>query len=129
MSIEIQSGESPEANQYVSKTDAEINDLAKQGYRGELFFSWQIREHDIHLLPSIFMVLNFLDDVARKEMIRDKIAHFYGEMKDAAGRSINGYPSFFSMGMLNQEDAQKIHNRIMEIVDLLDDKPSEESNG
>jgi hypothetical protein len=129
MSIEIQSGDSPEANQYVSKTEAEINDLAKQGYRGELFFSWQLREHDIALLPSVFMVINFLDDVTRKEMIRDKIAHFYGHMKDAAGRSINGYPMFFSMGMLNQEDAQKVHKRILAIMEMLGDYTPEESNG
>lgn len=129
MSIEIEGGDSPAENQYVSKTDEEINDLAKQGYRGEVFFSWHIREHDMHLLPSIFMVINFLDEVTRKEMQRDNIRHFYGNMSEAAPRAINGYPSFFSMGMLNQEDAQKIHNRIMEIMELLGDFKSEEPNG
>jgi len=129
MSIEIQSGDSPAESQYVSKTDAEVNDLAKRGYRGELFFSWQLREHDMHMLPTVFMVINFLDDVTRKEMIRDKICHFYGDMKDAAPRSINGYPSFFSMGMLNNDDAKRIHARILAIMEMLGDYTPEEPNG
>jgi len=129
MSIEVESGDTPAENQYKRKTDEEINTLAKQGYRGEVFFSWQISEHDLHLLPSIFMVIGFLDDVTRKEMIRDEIRHFYGNMSESSPMAINGYPCFFGMGMLNKEDAERVHARIMEIMELLGDFKPEKSDG
>jgi hypothetical protein len=129
MSVEIESGDSPAENQYKRKTDEEVNELAKQGYRGEVFFSWQVREHDTNLIGSIFMPIMFLDDVTRKEWIRDEVCHFYGLMKDASPRGVNGYPMFFGMGILNKEDAVRIDKRIREIMELLGDFKPEESNG
>jgi hypothetical protein len=129
MSIEVESGETPEGNHYVSKTDDEVNELAKQGYRGEVFFSWAIREHDMHLLGTIFMPVLFMDEVMAKEMERDQIRHFYAPMKDAFPRSINGYPCFSSMGMLSQTDAERVHQRILQIMELLGDFKPESQNG
>lgn len=129
MSVEIESGDTPAENQYKRKTDEEVNDLAKQGYRGEAFFSWQVREHDVNLIGSIFMPIMFLDDITRKEWLRDEVCHFYGLMKDAARCGVNGYPMFFGMGILNKEDAQRINKRIIEIMELLGDYKPEENNG
>ena len=129
MSIEIESGDTPTENQYQRKTNEEVNELAKQAYRGEVFFSWQVREHDMNLIGSIFMPLFFLDDVTRKEWVRDEVCHFYGFMKDATSRGINGYPCFFGMGVLNKEDSQRIDTRIKEIMELLGDYKPEDQNG
>lgn len=126
MSIEIESGESAAEPQYIRKTDEEVNELAKQGYRGEIFFSWQIREHDMNLLGMIFMPIMFLNDIQRKEWLRDGAFHFYGLMSEASPRGINGYPMFMGMGMLNKEDSHRVHKRIVEIMELLGDFKKED---
>ena len=117
--MEIKSGTHQEQSQYVPKTDAEIKDLAMAIYRGETFISWMIAEHDMDLLPSIFMPLVFIDEILRKEMIRDGIQHFYAEYSGSLKMNINGYPVFASMGMLDKNDGERVNSKLKQIVELM----------
>jgi hypothetical protein len=117
--MEFRSGEFKEESQYTAKTDAEIKDLAMQLFRGEIFTSWMIAAHDINLLPNIFMPLVFIDEITRKEFIRDGIVHFYGLYSEAVNMNINGYPIFYSMGMLNTEDGERVNQKLKQITELM----------
>lgn len=120
--IKIEHGEfDPEKPTYKSLTDDEVNQLAKRLYRNEIFPSWWIREHDAHLITSIFMPLVFVDEITRKQWVADGIAHFYGEYGNGPNMGVNGYPIFFSFGILNNEDAKRVNDKYNEIRNLLGD--------
>lgn len=117
--MEISSGSFSDESQYVPKTDAEIKDIAMGIHKNSIFISWQIAECDSGLLSSIFMPLVFLDDVTRKEMMRDGVDTLYANMSDAVGGSINGYPIFFAFGMLNANDAVRVSEKLKQIREVL----------
>ncbi len=116
----ITEGELEEGNHYVRKTNAEIRELALGLRSGTIFGSWQLREPD--LLVNVFMPLLFMTDVQRKSLIRDEVIHFYGAIADAAPRSINGYPIFFSMQLLNKEDAERMNAALKQLEAFMSDE-------
>ena len=100
-----------------SKID--LKALAIRIYKGEVFTSQQMHKEDAEmLLPSVFMPLVFLDEKQRKQLLDDKAAVFYADMKDAGPRSINGYPMFFSMGYLTTPEWNKIVQYINKLKKL-----------
>lgn len=117
--MEIKSGSFTAEPRYVPKTDEEIREIAMGIHKNSIFISWQIAEHDAGLLTSIFMPLVFLDDITRKEMMRDGIDVLYSYMSEAVGGSINGYPMFFGFGMLNRADNQRVVDKLNQIRELL----------
>ena len=112
----IEEGEVAEST-YVPKTNKEIRKLALDLMGGQVFGSWQLQEYEQNMLASIFMPLMLMSDVQRKQMVADNITHLYGNMSDAAPRSINGLPMFFSMYMLTSDDLKRVY----EAVDILKD--------
>jgi hypothetical protein len=111
----------PQVSEYQRKTPEQIKELAMQIYRNEVFTSWMIRKHDIGLLTSIFMPLVFIDELMRKGMIRDKVHHFFANMSEAGPMTINGYPVFFSMGMLDAHDGLLVDAKVKSIVAAIGD--------
>lgn len=95
-------------SEYVTKPDAEIRKLALDIHSGQVFVSWQMHDHEMSLLTMVFLPLALMSDFDHLAIKRDKITHFYGHMKDASPRAINGLPMFMSVGMLNHEDSTRI---------------------
>ena len=104
---------------YERKCDDVIKELALNLYKNEIFTSLQVREQDVHLLSSIFMPLIFMDDLTRKALILNGAYCFYAEMKEAAPRLVNGYPMFFSMLYLDQNDTKRMLVKYEEIKEVL----------
>ena len=103
---------------YHRPSDKEAKVLALDLVEGRAFATWMIRKHDEHLLPVIFMPLGLMDDIARKQMAADKIVHLYGRMDKASPRSVNGYPCFMSMGVLNAEDTKRVGEQIDRLIEV-----------
>lgn len=119
--IEITSG-SNTGSSYVPLTDEEVTKLAKAMYRNEVFFSFMIPENQrMSMLFSVFMVLLFLDDITRKQMIADEIDVFYEYMDQAGPRGVNGYPCFFSCRSMTRTDGNRVIAKYNEIKQLLGD--------
>lgn len=93
---------------YVPLTDKEIRAAAKGLLSGRVFGSWQLKEHELHLLTVIFLPLAFCDDLIRKEWERDNIAHFYGHTRDSVQTSVNGLPIFHTMRAITMGDVEAI---------------------
>jgi hypothetical protein len=89
----------------------QIAELALGIFTGQVFSSRQVPEHDLHLLPMIFMPLALFSSEQAKELRKHPPAMICGRMKDAALRSINGYPIFFTMQMVYAQDARLIRER------------------
>jgi hypothetical protein len=104
----LKAGTLPVESEYHRLTDAEVRKLAMGIHGGQVFVSWQLREHEMNLLTNVFMPLLFLSDIDRMSLKRNEVIHFYGHMKDAADRSINGLPMFFSVGYLDKQDCDRI---------------------
>lgn len=97
-----------------SKRDpASLKELALALSRNEAMLSTQIPEEQLeHLARSIFMPLIFLNDEQRQSLIDRKIVAFYGFMRDAGPRSINGWPMFGTVGYLTLEE----HTQVVEMA-------------
>jgi hypothetical protein len=111
---------------YTPGTDAELNEIAKQLYRNEIFVSWQIHDSDINLMKIIFMPLFFMDEHQIIWMQDNDITTFFASYHNQAPRSINGYPTFFSLQMLNKEDTDKVYTRYQEILELMGESHTKE---
>lgn len=110
-------------SRYVRKTDAEVRKLAMGIHGGQVFVSWQLHEHEMNLLSMVFMPLSMMSELDMAGIKRDNVRHFYGYMKDAAPRSINGLPMFFSFYTLDAEDAQRIVKELKAIDAYLTGEP------
>lgn len=102
--------EQPEAKKpwvYTPKTDDELKLLARDINAGRVFTSNHLPEHDQDMLRMIFMMIAFMEPADVDALQANKIAVFYEYLDKAGPRSINGYPSFFSVQTLNVDDAVK----------------------
>jgi hypothetical protein len=115
------------------RTDDELKTIAKDLYNQKIFSSANIHKHSLHLINSIFMVLMFLspkitwednlrmnklihiylasleEDYAKRydEFIND-IGFVYEYLDKATTTGINGYPIFYSCGILNKKDTERM---------------------
>lgn len=117
----VESGEVSGEDEYQPLAEEKISEIAKGIVANEVFISWQISERDQHMLGMIFMPLMFMDELTTKQMQNNKITHLWAKMNTAGPRGINGYPIFSGMGMLNQDDARRIHEKVVKIEKLLAD--------
>jgi hypothetical protein len=115
------------------RTDDELKTIAKDLYNQKIFSSSNIPQHSTHLINSIFMVLMFLspkvtweDNSRMNKLIHIYLAHleedyakrydtfindigFLYEYLDEAGpMGINGFPMFYSCGILSKKDTERM---------------------
>lgn len=84
------------------KCKEELTQLAIDVVTNKVFMT-----QDIQAIDSAFMViLALLDDESRQKMIDAKPVAFYEYYEKAGPRSVNGYPSFFSMQWIPEEEWQ-----------------------
>lgn len=86
--------------------DEQIKKLAVDVRAGQIFGSWMMRESDMEsLISMVFMPLIFMEQKDKEKMKKDGVLHLFSFYSEAAPRGVNGYPIFFSMGMLTGEDS------------------------
>lgn len=115
----------PAGSQYVRRSNTEIRELALGVLSGTVFATWMIHESDANLLGSIFMPLLLMSSIDRKTFERDNIVHFYESIEKSAPRSINGYPIFFSMKLLNEEDFDRLRDKIAKLKNFMENEEDE----
>ncbi len=91
---------------YSCKSTSELKKIAHDIYIGKLFCNRQVEPN---MFSSVFMVWALLDPMQKKEMIDSGMSMVYASMEDTAPRSINGYPVFWSMSVLNKQDDRKVY--------------------
>jgi len=122
-----------ESHFHNERSDDELKTIAKDLYNQKIFSSANIPPHSKHLLNSIFMVMMFIspkidwkDDSRMNKLIHIFLSHLeedytkrydeyindigflYESMDKAAPRGINGFPMFFSCGILNKKDTERM---------------------
>lgn len=106
---------------YTRRTDEELEVLAQDVVAGKVFHSsYHLPEGERLQVP--FMMLALLDPEQLEVMRQDKIFSLYEYLDKAGPRSVNGLPCFFSWKALNDEDAHRIHERILAVESLLNSR-------
>ncbi len=96
--------------------DDKIKEIAHGIYTGEIFTNIHVHKSDTHLLSTIFTPLIFMD-----EKNLEGVGLIYEYMCKASARSINGYPIFFSLNIVNKTDTAKIQDKYIKIKKAVDD--------
>lgn len=100
---------------YKPLTDEGVKKLADDIYRGLVFTDRHVQNPDD--ISRVFLPLVLL----KKEQIEELLADLPGmimiyEYMDKAGpMSINGMPIFYSLRLLDQEDAKKVNEKYLQI--------------
>lgn len=121
MSISIvEEGEIPAEPTRKPLTDAEVSTLAKDYYSGHIFGSWQLTGANSNMMSMVFMILLFLDDITRKQLIHDNSVHCYEYLDKAGPTSCNGYPTFFSCRFITTDDLNRVLAKAQQIKAVMD---------
>ena len=77
-----------------------------------------LRDNDQSLVPSIFMPIALMKNKDLNKIIKTigKRGFLYEYYDQAAPRSLNGYPMFFSCQIVGDKDSK----RVLEVVKLLE---------
>lgn len=101
----------------------EILRVAFDTLNDKVFFSEQLPEGG-DLLFRVFMPLLFLDKEASERLEVREPAVFYEYLSEAGPMSINGYPTFSSLRMFNEEEyvffVQSLEDQQMMIQKMLE---------
>ena len=108
-------------NQYIRKTNSEIKQLALDYFGKNVFGSWGFNDNDKSLMQNVFMPLIFMDDLQRKALVRDKVVHIYGYVKDSINFGINGYPIFHTISFMDEEDFDRFRKACLLIEEFIGD--------
>lgn len=85
-------------------------------YKNQIFTSRSVCPMD--MIPQVFAGLNFVDNPTMEEIKKDigERGILYADMKDALPIGVNGYPIFFTFGVLSGDEtdfvlahARKLH--------------------
>jgi len=77
-----------------------------------VFTDRHLHENDVNVVRLVFMPIMF---GALEDVNIDELGMVYEYYSKSFSRSINGYPMFFSFGMLNKEDAEITWRFVQEI--------------
>ena len=98
------------------KSEEELKQIAKDIVNGQIFTSMQVSQESI---PSVFMVLSFLDEESVKKLSKD-LGMIYEYYSKALPRGINGNPCFASACTLNKKETTKVITYVKKITDMME---------
>jgi len=107
----------------VSKSDKELKQIALDLHSNKIFCDRhlkQITKHDPHFIKMVFMPLVFMDGKELEKLRKRRVDFIYEYYDKAAPRNINGYPCFFSMRCLTENETERMfgfYNKIKDSVD------------
>ena len=93
------------------KTEDELKEIAIGIHAGTIFTDRHIK--DTNMLTSVFMPIIFGAFKEAKDI--ENVGLIYEHLSEAGPRSVNGYPSFMSMNILDHAEAK----RVFEMYDKL----------
>lgn len=105
-------------------TDEEVKEFALGIIQGTIFTEAMVRPQDRSLLGMIFMPLMFseLSPEVRGAMEKSPPGICYARMnsRNMAGRSINGYPIFWSCAFLSRADTDRVQDKYEQLNAAID---------
>lgn len=92
------------------RTDKRLKEIAATIYQGEVFTTDQIHQHELSLLPTIFLPLIFMP---KEQMKLLRNAGMLVSVGKPSPRSINGYPcGYGAFEILTKTEAKKVRKYV-----------------
>lgn len=90
------------------KKRKELKDIALDIYKERIFTSWNVRPNDDEQLLTIFLPLFFAEegDIKKLQKRIGKCGFIYEYISKACPTSINGYPVFMSLRIVENKEAK-----------------------
>lgn len=95
-----------------------LTQLAKDIINRQVFTDWHLNDRDDIKNVFIPIALGCFNDEP-EEFLAD-IGMLFARMNEATSRSINGLPSFFSVDLLNKQDAEIVREKCRKIKEFMD---------
>ena len=112
---------------YESKSDVELEQLAQDVAAGKVFTDRDVAPDDYEaMVASIFKLMLFGQIVLDMYDEGKEVGMVYEYLSEAGPMSVNGYPSFMSVKVLDMDDFEKFRVRLVEILDWQDERVKSE---
>lgn len=102
-----------------AKTNKELQALALDIFKNNVFTNKHILPNDQGLVQLIFMPLSVMTKDQLKDLLDEKPEMFYEYYHKAGPSGINGYPVFTSFHFLNQDESVKLNKYLYKITESL----------
>lgn len=113
--------ETKETGERITKTDAELRELAMGLVAGTVFSDRHLQEDErLDMLTAIFMPLGLMGKGGWETLQSQNVRMFYEHLDKATGTAVNGYPTFFSMKTLTGEECDRMQPFINQLMAFRD---------
>jgi len=101
------------------RTEEELKQLARDTLANKIFWSTSLKQHELHMLRSVFIPLGFLKKKVLEDFKKRKVVAFYEYYGDKTqtGRAINGLPMFVSCHAITASE----YDRFVELYNAAKD--------
>ena len=99
-----------------SLTSKRIKEIAVDFAEGKIFSNLHVQNQND--LSSVFMIMIFLNEEQRQELVDDDIIFMYEYFDKANPISVNGYPTFFSCHFMTKEDFYQMWVEYQKYVEI-----------
>ena len=103
---------------YKSLAEEDIKKLAEDIYKGLIFTDRHINNPGD--VSRVFMPLALLKKEEIEEFNAKPPGMIYEYIDKAGPMALNGMPTFFSFRFLNQEDAKKVNEKYIQIINAIE---------
>jgi hypothetical protein len=103
---------------FSEKTPEELRQIGADIYEGKVFTDRHISKNSLDITPSIFLLIALGAFSKAPEEYIDNIGMIYEYLSEAGPRSINGYPMFFSLQVLSEEQAKVVINAYLQYKEI-----------
>ena len=99
------------------KSDRELRQIAMDFVDGKIFTDRHLRPNEADLVSHVFMPLGLMDNEKMSVFLADKprLIYEYLDSVSPRGLAVNGYPIFFSMRFLNEEETGVVMGYVEEL--------------
>lgn len=107
-----------------SLSDEQVKEFALGIIEGSIFTEMHVRPQDRNLLGMIFMPLMFMELSPEERGAYEKappgMCYARTGSRNTAGRSINGYPIFWSCAFLSRADTDRVQDKYNQLRAAID---------
>lgn len=102
-------------------TQEELDVFARDIYTGQIFTDRHLGNQAHSMTGSVFMILHFIPNETLRGIMRDKPGMFFEYLDKANPLAVNGFPTFFSVRIMNEEQAEYVWEKYRQIKAAMDE--------
>lgn len=102
----------------MARTDDELKQIARDIHAGHVFTDRHIRPHEWQdMVSSVFFPIAMM---TKEELLAQQPAMLFEYLDEAAPRTINGYPCFFSARIITEDEMPRLAEYLKRLAEAPD---------